>query len=159
MPGDIGIGMIQALVLEQFFELGLGFATQACFFLLQSLGFDTLVLLALRTDRIGLGQIDVFARAYRLGPAALCSGLLRTWRRCRLAIVATLRPARACAFMLAIGRRSGVRPLRSPALAARRVAAGRGPATVAMLTRGRPCVGFAFGLGGGLEAQPKQLVT
>jgi len=42
-------------------QVGLGFAAQACFFLLQALGLDAVVLLLLRADRIGLGQVDLLA--------------------------------------------------------------------------------------------------
>lgn len=59
---------------------------------------------------------------------------------------------------MAIGRRSGMRTLRPPGLA-RPITPGCWLATIAMRTRCRTCIGFAFGLGRGLEAQPKQLVT
>lgn len=133
--------------------MAFGFATQACFFLLHSLGFDALVFLALRTDRIGLGQIDIFARACRPGATTVCSRMLRTRRYAGLAVMPTLGPAIGFALAIAVGRCSGMRPLRSPALA-RPIAAGSWLATVAMRTRCRPCVGFAFGLGADLKPNP-----
>src|SRR3546814_7444556 len=55
--------VVERLVLEQRGEFRLGFASQARLLLLQALGRDALVLLALGADRVGLGEVDVLALA------------------------------------------------------------------------------------------------
>src|SRR5690606_8069488 len=70
MAGAIGLRIVQTLVLDQRLHLGARLAAQPGFFLFLPLRFDALVRLALRTDGIGLGQVDVFLRA-RLARALL----------------------------------------------------------------------------------------
>src|SRR3546814_1656007 len=55
--------VVERLVLEQRGEFRLGFSSLARLLLLQALGRDALVLLALGADRVGLGEVDVFALA------------------------------------------------------------------------------------------------
>src|SRR3970282_2599382 len=61
MPRDLGVGGVEALVLDQFGQRGAGLAAQTRLFLPGLLGRDALVLLALRADGIGLGEVDVLA--------------------------------------------------------------------------------------------------
>jgi hypothetical protein len=60
---DLRVGDVAALVLQERGQRGLRFAPLACGFLLLALGFDALVLLLLRADRVRLGEVDVLARA------------------------------------------------------------------------------------------------
>ena len=132
MAGDVGSRVVEALVLDQFVQPGLGFAAQAGFFLLLPLGFDAFVLLALRADRIRLGQIDVFLRARLALP-------LRAAVR---GLGAVRRPAGMAGRVA--GRVANLRTgLRRPALRAA-VAAG---------------IGLALGFGRGFETQPQELVA
>ena len=63
MPGDVGLGVVQALVPDELGQFRLGLAAQARFFLLDALGLDPFFLLALGADGVGLGEIDFLTRA------------------------------------------------------------------------------------------------
>src|SRR5690606_3166845 len=73
MPGDVGFGGIERLVLYQFRQACTRFPPQAGFFLPGLLGGDAFVLLALGADRVGLGKVDLLARAGRTGATTLVS--------------------------------------------------------------------------------------
>src|SRR3546814_1705509 len=91
--------VVERLVLEQRGEFRLGFASLARLLLLQALGRDALVLLALGADRVGLGEVDVLALA---GVA---------WMRL-LRLPVRRRPRLRARFMLAVaGRLRGLRGL------------------------------------------------
>src|SRR3546814_3883775 len=96
---EVGVGVVERLVLEQRGEFRLGFASQARLLLLQALGRDALVLLALGADRVGLGEVDVLALA---GVA---------WMRL-LRLPVRRRPRLRARFLLAVaGRLRGLRGL------------------------------------------------
>jgi hypothetical protein len=88
-----------ALAGDEFGQLRLRLAALARLFLLEPLGLDALVLLALRADRVGLGQVDVFARARLAAQACLRRGLPLAGRACAAAGAAsacTGLPPRRC---------------------------------------------------------------
>src|SRR3546814_15599046 len=87
------------MVLGERGEVRLGFASQARLLLLQALGRDALVLLALGANRVGLGEVDVLALA---GVA---------WMRL-LRLPVRRRPRLRARFLLAVaGRLRGLRGL------------------------------------------------
>ena len=63
MADMLGIGGIERLVFQESGQLRLGLTAQARLLLLAAFGLDAFVLFLLRADRVGLGQVDVLARA------------------------------------------------------------------------------------------------
>jgi len=117
---DLGGGVVDALVLEEFGERGLGFAALARLFLLQAFGLDALVLFPLRTDRIGLGEVDFLAR-----PGALRLAVCRL-RAVRRPAMRRLRAMRRLAMRgLRTVRRFAVRGLAVRRLRTVRLRGGR----------------------------------
>src|SRR5690606_19289370 len=119
---DIGLFDVQRLALHQLREACTRFATHARLLLLGLLGPDPLLLLALRADGVGLGEIDVLLRARLAASRALRALSVATLvgssrpgipprRRGvgllpRLGIVPATTPGR----IVALGGRSGLEP-------------------------------------------------
>src|SRR5690606_38354467 len=75
MTRDLGGRIVQGLALQEPGELRAGLAALARRFLLAALGLDPLVLFLLRTDRVGLGQVDVALRARFAATRVVLAGL------------------------------------------------------------------------------------
>src|SRR5690606_27719780 len=86
MAGDLGLRVVEHLALQERLQLRPRLAPPAHLLLAFPLGAQAFLLLALGTDGIGLGQVDVLARA--AAPGALAP----TVRRRRLLAGATGRP-------------------------------------------------------------------
>src|SRR5690606_30714018 len=86
MAGDLGLRVVEHLALQERLQLRPRLAPPAHLLLAFPLGAQAFLLLALGTDGIGLGQVDVLARA--AAPGALAP----TLRRRRLLAGATGRP-------------------------------------------------------------------
>src|SRR5690606_19837979 len=74
VPRDLGPGIVEGPPLEELVEPRARFPPQSRVLLAQALGLDAFVLLLLRTDRVGLGQVDVLARARLAGRPRLAVG-------------------------------------------------------------------------------------
>src|SRR5690606_37838583 len=100
VAGDVGLGVVERLVLEEAFQLRLRLAAQARFLLLHPLGLDPFFLLALRAGGGGLGPVDVLLAA--LGP-----GLARALRRARLAALPRFRRRALARRLVGVAARIG----------------------------------------------------
>src|SRR5690606_35177978 len=107
MPGDLRLGVVQRLVLEELRQLRLGLAAAARLFLAGLFGGDAFLLLLLGAQGVGLGQVDLLLAARTallpaMRPALPLAGVRARLATAGLALAATV-AGRLARLRLAFG--------------------------------------------------------